>query len=121
MTFKITPEILEATYTFLRATPPFSGMRLPEADDVEFCVSRRNDEFGRYQWTGTQHHISISELTVGSTSTLLQTMAHEMVHLTLEQDGLESYRGGKNTHNKHFRARAARICKVHGWDAKAFC
>lgn len=117
---RITPDILAASYTFLRVTPPFSGMKLPEADDVEFRVTRRHDEFGRYQWTGERHRISLSEKTIGSTFKLFQIMAHEMDHLSLEQDGLESYAGGMNSHNKHFRARAARICKIHGWDAKAF-
>lgn len=117
---RITPDTLEAAYTFLRGLPPFSGMKLPEADDVEFAISRRDHEFGRYHWTGERHRITLSEKNIGSTFQLLKIMAHEMVHLSLEQDGLESYTGGLNTHNKHFRARAARICKVHCWDAKAF-
>lgn len=120
MTLPLTPETLAAAYDFLRALPPFSGMRIPESDDVEFAVTRRHDEFGRYQWTGERHRISLSEKTIGSSLKLLQTMAHEMNHLSLEQDGLESYSGGMNTHNRHFCRRAVRICKIHGWDAKAF-
>jgi hypothetical protein len=117
---RITPETLTAAYEFLRALPPFAGMKLPPADEVEFRITRRTDEFGRYQWMGKRHRISISEKSSGNADTLLKSMAHEMNHLSLEQDGLESYRGGENTHNKHFKARAARICKVYGWDAKAF-
>lgn len=120
MTLPITPATLAAAYDFLRALPPFAGMKMPESDDVEFAVTRRHNEFGRYQWTGERHRISISEKTVGSTLLLLQIMAHEMNHLSLEQDGLESYSGGENGHNKHFRQRAARICKIHVWDEKAF-
>lgn len=120
MTLPLTPETLAAAYDFLRALPPFSGMRLPESDDVEFAITRKHDELGCYQWTGEHHRISISEKCVGTTFTLLQIMSHEMDHLSLEQDGLESWSGGRNSHNKHFHQRAARICKIHGWDVKAF-
>ena len=47
MALRLTPEILEGAYEFLRATPPFRGWRLPHADEVEFVVSRHRHNNAR--------------------------------------------------------------------------
>jgi len=47
-------------------------------------------------------------------------MSHEMIHLHLEATGMESRSGDANTHNMAFRKLAARVCKLHGFDPKAF-
>jgi hypothetical protein len=93
MTLPLTPETLAAAYDYLKSTPPFSSWNLPEAEDVEFKVSNRKGEFGRYQWDGKKHTIAMSAKSIGQTETLLRYLSHEIVHLHLEATGMESTPG----------------------------
>jgi hypothetical protein len=120
MTLPLTPEMLAAGYEYLRASPPFRAWKLPPSVVVRFKVSRIASEFGRYQWDGERHIISMSAKSIGQTETLLRYLAHEMIHLHLEATGQESKRGGMNVHNAAFQRYAARVCKLHGFDPKAF-
>jgi len=120
MTIALTPEMLEACYEFLKTTPPFNKMGLPEADDVVFKISMSSTEFGSYRWEDKQHTITLSNKAIGYTLTLIQIMTHEMIHLYLEENGLESRNGGYSTHNAAFRKLAAQVCKHHGFDPRAF-
>lgn len=120
MTLPLTPEMLAAAYDFLLTTPPFSSWNLPESEDVKFIVNKKlRNKFAQYQWTGDQHSISISAASNGHTSTLLENLAHETIHLFLEERGWES-RGNESVHNAAFRKFAAQVCKYHGYDPKAF-
>lgn len=120
MTLPLTTEILTAAYDFIATTPPYSGWNLPDSDDVKFIVNRKlRNKFAQYQWTGEQHSIAISAASNGHTSTLLESLGHEMIHLYLEHMGWESG-GNESVHNAAFRKFAARACKFHGWDPKAF-
>jgi hypothetical protein len=120
VTLPITKEVLAAAYDYLASTEPFNGWSLPDSDEVSFSVVRSTKEFGHYKWDGKRHTISISSRSVGHTMTLLNVMAHEMIHLNLEESGMESKDGDANTHNRAFRVLAAQACKVHGFDPKAF-
>jgi len=120
MTLPLTPETLAAAYDYLRSTPPFNRWNLPEPEDVVFKVARTRTMFGSYQREGERHIITASSGKIGQTGTLLRLLAHEMVHLHLEMTGLESKRGGPETHNTAFRQFAAQICKAHGFDPKEF-
>lgn len=120
MTLPLKPETLAAAYEYLRSLPPFSAMKLPDSDDVEFWISKRDQEFGRYQWTGERHRISMSEKSIGHSDTLFRYLSHEMIHLHLQAAGLESKSTSLNVHNTQFRKIAARVCKIHGFDPKAF-
>jgi hypothetical protein len=120
MTLSLTPEILAAAYDYLHVTPPFAGWNLPESEDVKFKVSRRRSEYARYQWNGEHHIIEISQRGVGFTRTLIEKMAHEMIHLYLEIMGWESKDPSPDVHNAAFQRFAAQVCKIHGWDPKAF-
>lgn len=120
MTLPLTKEMLSASYGYLKETPPFVKWNLPEPEEVEFKVSRRTNEFGRYQLVGGKHTISISAVAIGHTSTLMSVMSHEIIHLHLEESDMESRSGSLNTHNAAFRILAAQVCKVHGFDPKAF-
>lgn len=120
VTLPLTPEMLASAYDYLRLSPPFRSWKLPPAIIVKFKVSQRSSEFGRYQWDGERHTISMSTKSIGQTETLLRYLAHEMIHLHLEATGQESKRGGINIHNAAFKRYAARVCKVHGFDPKAF-
>jgi hypothetical protein len=120
MTLPLTPEMLAAAYDFLKATPPFNKWGLPESEEVKFRVGRRPTEAARYQWDGVCHTITVSEKGVGYSASLLRAMAHEMVHLHLEETGMESRAHSAEVHNGAFRVLAAQVCKVHGFDPKAF-
>lgn len=119
MSLPLTPEILAAAYDYLRTTPPYSRWNLPDSEDVKFRVGKFRDTFANYQWDGKQHTVTMSVAAIGHTRTLFETMAHEMIHMHLEEQGLES-RGTKATHNVAFRKFAAQVCKFHGFDVKAF-
>ena len=114
---KLTPHMLAAGYEYLRTTPPFVRWKLPPADEVQFRVSRKTSRFGEYWTEGEEHVISVSDLSTGHTATLLTTLAHEMVHLHQHVTKTET-KGA--VHNAQFRRLAARICKYHGFDPKAF-
>src|SRR6266849_10948867 len=98
MTLPLTPEMLEAAYAYLRATPPFDKWKLPEPEDVKFTVSKVKGDYGAYRWDGKQHTITMSSKMVGYTSTLMKYMAHEMIHMYLEEMKWESRTGGEDTH-----------------------
>lgn len=120
MTLPLTPETLAAAYDYLCTTPPFNKWNLPDSEDVKFTVNKKlKNKFAQYQWTGEQHSIAISAASNGHTSTLLENLGHEMIHLYLEHMGWES-RGNESVHNAAFRKFAARVCKHHGFDPKAF-
>ena len=108
--------MLAAAYEFLRTSQPFKGWKLPDSDSVEFTVNRHKYWFGSHLG-GPTCHITISESTVGHTSTLIRVMAHEMIHTYQFLNGLES---PKTHHNADFRRRAALVCREHGFDEKAF-
>jgi len=116
----LTPDMVAAVYECLRQFPPFSRWKLPPADEVEFRVSNQRNTMGEYtRYVRTREHIVIvSSLTVGHFATLASVVAHEMVHLKQAIDKTESKRIG--VHNVEFHRLAKQVCKIHGWDYKAF-
>jgi hypothetical protein len=120
MTLPLTPEMLETLYDFLCTTPPFNRMKMPPSEEVKFVISLGTDYFAKYRWDGSQHNVIVSAKAIAHTHTLVEKFSHELVHLSLEKDGLESKQGGPNVHNAHFKKRAALVCKYHGFDPKAF-
>lgn len=114
MTLRLTPSILVAAYEYLRSTPPFHRWKLPEADDVEFHVIRDATIYGDCDLVDDQHIIRISTGRVGRTQSLIESMAHEIVHVYLDRRGVKAH------HGADFRRCAARICRVHGFDPKTF-
>lgn len=120
MTLPLTKETLAAVYDYLCSTPPFSRWNMPDSEDVKFSVGRALDCFAHYQWDGVRHTITVSAHAVAHTSTLVNAMAHECIHLHLWSTKQESKRGGANHHNAAFRRYAAQVCAVHGFDPKAF-
>ncbi len=110
------PEHLEAAYDFLRKLPPFKGWKLPEADAVHFRVAARQDAHGEYILREGTHHIMISSCHCGHLDTLIQIMAHEMVHLAQEESG----HANNSQHNSDFKRRALRVSKLLGFDPRNF-
>ena len=112
---RLTPHLLESTYDFLRSTKPFSGWGLPEADEVEFHITRHYDQMADCGISDDGNHcIRVSERRVAHTLTLVVTMAHEMVHLYLDLIG---DRGAD--HGVEFRKKWKCVCSHHGFDPLA--
>lgn len=114
-----TPDTLRHVYNMLCSTSPFREWNMPDGDDVVFKVGRFRSHCAHYQWDGKQHTITASINAIGFTETLVRKMAHELIHLHLEELGMDR-RGTADTHNGAFRRLAAEVCKVHGFDLKVF-
>ena len=110
----LTPEILRAAYEYLRACPPFNRWKLPQADEVEFHVTRHTDRRGDCEATVDGHCVRISAALIGRTSSLMETLAHEMIHVRLDRKGVRSH------HGRDFQRCAAQVCRYHGFDLKLF-
>jgi len=109
--------MIEAAYDLLRTTPPIKRWRLPEADDVVFRVVR--DDFCgsfRYDEKGVPT-MSISAKRVGKLQTLIEVVAHEMVHMKEDSEGLSR---ADVQHSARFKRLAAQVCRHHGFDEKTF-
>lgn len=111
MTLRLTPDILRAAYDYLRETRPFCNWNLPEGEDVKFKVVR-NRLYG-YS-VDFKQEIAVSTYRVGRTDILMETLAHEMIHLHLDRFGV------KSQHGKAFHKAAAQVCREHGFDPKRF-
>lgn len=119
MYLRLTPDMLEAAYDYLRVSPPFNKWGFPAGETVGFHVSRSKKVMGSYTYEEADpqtHWIEISEVFVATSHTLLQIMAHEMIHMHQKIKGLK--RGGE--HNADFNRRAKRVCRYHGFDQNAF-
>ena len=113
----LTPNILAAAYEYIRSVAPASDWKLPPAEQVEFRVSRDKNALGThttYKWT-KEHIITISSSKISHSDTLLQVLAHEMVHAAMAEAGNEPV-----SHNRAFWERAVPLCANMGWDPKAF-
>lgn len=118
MTLRITPDMLAGVYGFLQTTPPFYKWNLPDPDDVVFKVCGSYKIRGYYLWDNGRHIIGISRQFVGYAPSLIETMAHEMIHLHQRDSKMET----PNTqHNAAYRKLAERVCRVHGFDPTLFC
>lgn len=116
MTLRLTPEILRGAYDFMRITPPFRGWKLPDGDDVEFYVGRKSTHLAEYEPGETaEHRIALHETGVGYTQTMIELLAHEMVHLSLADT-----KHAKVEHGAEFKRRARLVCRSHGFDPKRF-
>src|SRR5262245_37502604 len=113
MSIAISKATLTAAYELLRTTPPFLGWKLPDSNAIDFAVLRDRTRFG--DCDGETIRISASRH--GQLASLLATVAHEMIHLHQMRKKLET---ANTEHNAEFRRRAARVCRAHGFDPKAF-
>jgi len=111
----ITPEAVEAAYELLRTTPPFDGWRLPPGDQVEFRVTGDRTALGSCRTD--RACITISGHLHGHLSSLLETMAHEMIHLWQAR---RSAGRPDVDHDREFTRAAQRIARLHGFDPRQF-
>ena len=111
----LTPDIVKAAYEFLTETPPFDKWNLPAAEDVKFVVTRSRITCGSFS-TSTST-IEISSSLHSHTYSLLETLAHELVHMHMRQTAMDR---GVSDHGTAFRKLAEQVCKQHGFDPKSF-
>ena len=112
---KLTPDLLSAAYTFMRASEPFKAWKMPPAHVVKFKVVRDPKMHADFGMEGGRPVIRVSANGAGTTVTLLSVMAHEMIHYR------QQLTGKKDTHGASFQAMAKRVCAVHGcFDPKTF-
>lgn len=115
MTIKLSVDVLRAAYDYLNTTDPFLKWNLPDSDDISFAVTSDKNNHG-WLTTKPRHRprITVSGSVVGHTLSLLTVVAHEMVHLHQYLTGMPQ------THGPAFDRLKAKVCKVHGFDPKAF-
>lgn len=119
---KITRDNLRAAYEYLSETEPFVGWNLPNADDIKFdivnavkragrCVHKFSDDYAV-----SKFNIEVSNKHVDTTNYLMETMAHEMVHLHMFHNHVHEL----DHHGKAFQSYAKKVCKIHGFDLVQF-
>jgi hypothetical protein len=118
MSLPLTKENLAACYDYLCTTQPFSEWNMPDSEDVKFRVVKSGDVRGWYllEHDGS-HTIAISSRCIGRTQSLVETMAHEMIHL--HQGDVKMDSPGAQ-HNRAFWKLADIVCEAHGFDPKLF-
>ena len=114
VTLPLTKDLLRGAYDFLRMTPPFKKWKLPPGEIVKFVVTRSPTVQGDHILVKGVHTIRVSCKKVGATSTLMELMAHEMVHVKCDRDGV------KSEHGADFKRAARLVCKYHGFDEASF-
>lgn len=110
---KLTPAMLAAAYELLRTVPPFRGWKLPHESELDFAVILTD----RLHGDCDGETIRISAACHGQILPLLETTAHEMVHLHQIRRKLETH---NSQHNADFRRRAQSVCAALGFDYKRF-
>ena len=103
----ITPESMKAAYEFIRRVS-FSGLKLPSSKRIQFKARRLKMLHGYYLYPD---NIIVINAETPDISRMLQIMAHEMVHVALEQNASCDH----DQHDEHFRALADVIEDEMGW------
>ena len=111
MAIQLTPHILRQAYELLSACEPFVRWNLPDADEIKFRVAKDKNCAG---WHHTKrgrppHTIAISNRLIGSLYTLLEVMAHELIHLHMVHSKIPD----TSDHGKAFQKFADQVCKAH--------
>lgn len=114
VTLKLNPEILRCAYDYLNATEPFVRWNLPDSEDVTFRVAKTRAAHGWHIASRRGHTIAISSGSTGHTTSLMATMAHELIHVHQSANGLPL------NHGAAFKKLAAKVCRCHGFDPKTF-
>lgn len=118
MTLPLTVDTLRAGYDFLCTTPPFCRWNLPDGEEVVFrLLNTRQWEADHLKQRSRSHEIRVSRGKIGSTASLMEALAHEMIHLHEAQLGIA--RNGVD-HSGAFDRFAAQVCRLHVFDPKRF-
>ena len=113
----LTPTILRATYALLDECRPFCKWNLPDADDIVFKVDHSRKNCGQYTKYKSSHLITLSSRFHGRVGNVVETMAHEMIHLHVWRHPGTS-RGVE--HNPAWRRYATEVCNELGFDRTMF-
>ncbi len=111
---KITSDDLSKIYDLLVVLPPFKSLNLPCSATVAFEVNRSRMMQGEYD--GDPHTIKVSSFFCETWNDVIETVAHEMVHLVCERSGHHNH----PDHDKQFRKLAREVCKQFGWKVESF-
>jgi SprT-like family len=117
VTLPINADVLRGCYNFLNETEPFRRWNLPDGEDVRFVVTRSRSNAGRHWTENDKHIIEISGALLGHTHSLIEIMAHEMVHAHERRNKGASSCG---EHGASFKRWAGAVCRYHGFDPKYF-
>lgn len=117
MSLSLHPEILQASYDYLRTTRPFRQWNLPEGEDVKFKVIKDPANVGLYSCKNGVHLIEVNNKYIGRTEALMELMAHEMIHMHQKMTRTET---SGVQHNQAYVKSAAMVCKYHGFDERLF-
>jgi hypothetical protein len=109
--------MLAAAYDYFAASVPFNSWNLPPSEEVKFIVIRDPHTAGYHKMVDGKHIIGISSGSIGRTYSLMEVMAHEMIHTHQRETSMET-KGA--VHNSAFQKLAERVCKVHGFDPLLF-
>jgi len=103
----VTPENMRAAYEFLQKVC-FQDIRIPSSEKITFKVRKLKSYHGLYEYP--KHIVTINSETRSITH-MVQIMAHEMIHVALEQNAAsDHYR-----HDANFEALARVIEHEMGW------
>lgn len=120
MALYITPDMAEAAYNFLKTTPPFKRWRLPSSNKIEWIITRNKTYMGRCTSYSDKHDkftIEISLVKCTNTESLIETIAHEMVHMRQRiSKGFRKELG----HGGDFSRMADQVCQKHGFNRDYF-
>lgn len=123
----ITIDVMRQTYELLAACPPFVDWNLPPSEDISFGRTHLKDLRGRYYAHAYAGHtkdaskikkqlIRINPRYNRTMDDLLQTMAHEMIHLHEHRSGMMT----QAQHSEAYLMIARDICKRYGWRSDSF-
>lgn len=113
----LTPERLAGVYVMLKGFPPFCRWKLPPVEDIRLHVAKTNRWHAAWWIEGSTHHVEVSVKTHHHISSLVTSMAHELIHMKQRIAKTET-RGVE--HNAEFRQLAKLVCKRMGFDLGQF-
>lgn len=105
---------LIAAYEYLASVEPCKSWNLPPSSAIDFEITRSQMLQGEYE--PDPHTIRASSYCCKTQQDVLETVAHEMVHLHLEKAGGFNHAN----HCPKFKGAARKICKQFGWNLEEF-
>ncbi len=114
---KLNVEMLAHAYDYLNTQPPFSSWNLPHSEDIRFEIKRKPKFYAECRrGTDGVYRLIFSICWVGRHDVLMSTMAHEMIHIHVDQACMNT----RNHHDRTFQRLADRVCKIHEFDRLIF-
>jgi hypothetical protein len=115
----VTPARLRAIYVMLQHVPPFDRWNLPPVGNIKFEILR-DETLGEFSLDERDRFcVGINADTHTTLAQVVETMAHELVHIRQEQLGRLPFDHAKQ-HNAEFRRMARHVCRALGFDVQRF-